>query len=86
MNHELNIDVIFPIRDKSSAELMTLKAKCLHQAGVIGDHEEALVLRKAAEALTALASDRDLISAGRDVCVYGVKAYARRRSVYGFAA
>jgi hypothetical protein len=48
------MELIFPIRDEPSAQLMTLKAECLHSAGLISKNEERAVLGKAAKALTAL--------------------------------
>ena len=80
MHRSLDIDLIFPIRDKSSAQLMALKARCLHEAGVIGGSEKDEVLRKAAMVLTAPDCDRELVSAGRDVSVYGLKAYSHQGS------
>ena len=35
MRHELNIDLIFPIKDEISAALMCLKAELLFEAGII---------------------------------------------------
>ena len=52
MRLPLTIEVIFPIRDGPSARLMSLKAECLHIAGVISEHEEQAVLQRAAEVLT----------------------------------
>jgi hypothetical protein len=57
MHRSLTLDVIFPIRDKPSAQLMALKAECLHRAGVISATEQQAVLGKAAKAL--MASDYD---------------------------
>ena len=51
MRRPLTMEVIFPIRDESSARLMTFKAKCLHMAGVISEHEEQAVLGRAAKVL-----------------------------------
>ena len=45
------MQVIFPIRDEPSARLMTLKAECLHMAGVISEQEEQAVLGRAAKVL-----------------------------------
>ena len=53
MHLSINMELIFPIRDEPSARLMTLKAECLHVAGVISEHEEQAVLGRAAKALTA---------------------------------
>ena len=47
------MELIFPIRDEPSARLMSLKAKCLHMAGVISEREEKAVLARAAKALAA---------------------------------
>ena len=48
MRHDLNFDLVFPIKDEVSAWLMCLKAEALHEAGIIvaeemgnsGRHEE----------------------------------------------
>jgi hypothetical protein len=53
MHRSLDMELIFPIRDKPSAQLMSLKAECLHHAGLISKSEERAVLGKAAKALTA---------------------------------
>jgi hypothetical protein len=53
MHRLLDMELIFPIRDEPSAQLMSLKAECLYIAGVISKCEEQLVLGKAAKALTA---------------------------------
>ena len=45
------MEQIFPIRDEPSARLMSLKAECLHMAGVISEHEEQTVLGRAAKVL-----------------------------------
>jgi hypothetical protein len=47
------MESIFPIRDGPSAQFMSLKAECLHSAGLISKSEERAVLGKAAKALTA---------------------------------
>jgi len=39
MQHALDLELIFPIRDRPSAELMGLKADCLCRAGVIGERD-----------------------------------------------
>ena len=51
MHRPLTMELIFPIRDEPSARLMTLKAKCLHMAGVISEHEKQAVLGRAAKVL-----------------------------------
>jgi hypothetical protein len=43
----LDLDLIFPIRDVASADLMKLKANCLWSAGIIDDGERELVHRRA---------------------------------------
>jgi hypothetical protein len=53
MHISLDMELIFPIRDEPSAQLMSLKAECLHSAGLISKSEERAVLGKAAKALTA---------------------------------
>ena len=53
MHRSLDMELIFPIRDEPSAQLMSLKAACLHFAGLISKNEERAVLGKAAKALTA---------------------------------
>jgi len=53
MHRHLTMELIFPIRDEPSARLMSLKAKCLHMAGVISEREEQAVLGRAAKALMA---------------------------------
>ena len=53
MHRSLDMELIFPIRDEPSAQLMSLKAECLQSAGLISKSEERAVLGKAAKALTA---------------------------------
>ncbi len=53
MYRSLDMELIFPIRDKPSAQLMSLKAECLQSAGLISKSQERAVLGKAAKALTA---------------------------------
>jgi len=53
MRRALDMELIFPIRDEPSAQLMSLKAECLHTAGLISKSEALAVLGKAAKALTA---------------------------------
>jgi hypothetical protein len=44
---QFNFELIFPIRDVPSAELMTLKAACLWNAGVIDARQKKLVEERA---------------------------------------
>ena len=37
MQDNLNIPLIFPIKDTASAALMLIKADCLHKAGIIDE-------------------------------------------------
>ena len=53
MHRPLTMELIFPIKDEPSARLMSLKAECLHTAGVISEREEQAVLGRAAKALAA---------------------------------
>jgi hypothetical protein len=69
MQRRLTMELIFPIRDEPSARLMSLKAKCLHQAGVISAREERAVLGRAAKALTASACMR-AVSGQRKTAAY----------------
>ena len=46
-----DLDLIFPIRDVASAELMLLKATCLWNAGIIDDRQRKLVQQRAARFL-----------------------------------
>jgi pimeloyl-ACP methyl ester carboxylesterase len=48
---QLDLDLIFPIRDVPSAELMTLKAVCLWNAGVIDARQRKLVDQRAQQFL-----------------------------------
>jgi hypothetical protein len=48
---QLDIDLIFPIRDAASAELMTLKAACLWNAGVIDARQKKMVELRARKLL-----------------------------------
>ena len=43
MRHARDIEVIFPIKDATSAALMVIKADCLHKAGIISDREKEWV-------------------------------------------
>ena len=51
MRHDLNIDLIFPMKDDVSAWLMCLKAEMLYQAGIIDTNELNAVLERAAAVL-----------------------------------
>jgi hypothetical protein len=44
---QLDLELIFPIRDLPSAELMTLKAACLSDAGVIDTRQRKIVEQRA---------------------------------------
>jgi hypothetical protein len=44
---QLDLDLVFPIRDLASAELMRVKAACLLHAGVIDDAQREIVERRA---------------------------------------
>jgi hypothetical protein len=48
MRDDLNIDLIFPIRDDVSAGLMCVKAELLYDAGVISAKELNVVIGRAA--------------------------------------
>jgi hypothetical protein len=48
---QLDLDLIFPIRDVPSAELITLKAVCLWNAGVIDARQRKLVEQRAQQFL-----------------------------------
>jgi hypothetical protein len=54
MRHELNIDLVFPIKDEVSAWLMCLKAESLYEAGIIDTDELSAVLERAAAVLDQL--------------------------------
>ena len=47
MRRDLNMDLIFPIRDEPSAWLMSLKADCLYKAGVLSESEKQAVHERA---------------------------------------
>ena len=51
MRDDLNIDLVFPIRDDVSAGLMCLKAELLYDAGVISAKELKVVIERAAAAI-----------------------------------
>ena len=42
-----DIELIFPIKDAASAGLMTIKADCLHKAGIINEAEKQHVHSRA---------------------------------------
>ena len=46
MEFALDLELIFPIKDKPSASFMGLKADCLRKAGVIGEREKQWVQAK----------------------------------------
>jgi hypothetical protein len=48
MRDDLNIDLVFPIRDDGSAELMCVKAELLYDAGIIAASEWKVVIGRAA--------------------------------------
>jgi hypothetical protein len=54
MRHELDIDLIFPIKDEISAALMCLKAELLFEAGIIDADEMSAVIERAAAVLDQL--------------------------------
>jgi hypothetical protein len=51
MGHDLDIDLIFPIKDDVSAWIMYLKAELLFEAGVIDSDELSAVLQRVAATL-----------------------------------
>ena len=51
MRHDLNSDLIFPVKDEISAWLMCVKAETLYQAGIIDTNELNAVLERAAAVL-----------------------------------
>jgi hypothetical protein len=51
MQHDLNIDLVFPIKDDVSAWLMRLKAEALYEEGIIDTEELNAVLERAAAVL-----------------------------------
>jgi hypothetical protein len=55
MRHELNIALVFPIKDEISAWLMCVKAEMLFEAGIIDSDELSAVLQRAAAVLEAAA-------------------------------
>ena len=48
MHDDLNIDLVFPIRDDVSAGLMCVKAELLYDAGIINASELNVVIGRAA--------------------------------------
>jgi hypothetical protein len=51
MRHDLNIDLIFPMKDEVSAWLMCVKAETLYQADIIDTNELNAVFERAAAIL-----------------------------------
>ena len=51
MGQDLDIDLIFPIKDEVSAWVMYLKAELLFEAGVIDSDELSAVLQRVAATL-----------------------------------
>jgi hypothetical protein len=51
MRADLDMELIFPIIDEASANLMLVKATCLLQAGVISAADASAVFRRASEIL-----------------------------------
>ena len=51
VRYDLNIDLIFPMKDEVSAWLMCVKAETLYQAGIIDTDELNAVLERAAAVL-----------------------------------
>ena len=48
---DLDIDLIFPMKDEVSAWLMCIKAELLFEAGIIDDNEMSAVFERAAAVL-----------------------------------
>jgi hypothetical protein len=46
MIRDLDLELVFPVRDRPSALLMELKADCLHMAGIINEQEKRWVTSK----------------------------------------
>jgi hypothetical protein len=53
MREDLNIDLVFPIRDDVSAGLMCVKAELLYDAGIISASELNVVIERAAAIVEA---------------------------------
>jgi len=51
MRRDLDIDLVFPIKDEVSSWLMCLKAEALCEAGIIDTDEMSAVLERAAAVL-----------------------------------
>ena len=51
MRRDLDIDLIFPMKDEVSAWLMCIKAELLFEAGIIDSDEISVVLQRAAAVL-----------------------------------
>jgi hypothetical protein len=58
MHDDLNIDLVFPIRDDVSAGLMCVKAELLYDAGIINARNLNVVIRRAAAMIGACAKAR----------------------------
>jgi hypothetical protein len=65
MRDELEIDLIFPIKDEVSAWLMCVKAELLCEAGVIDTDELNAVLARAAEVIDS-AADKPAVAGSTD--------------------
>jgi hypothetical protein len=46
MHRELDMEIIFPIKDAGSAALMAVKADCLRRAGIISEQQKQFVESK----------------------------------------
>ena len=53
MHHDLNMEVIFPVKDEPSAWFMSIKAECLREAGLISECTKEVVLARASKFLVA---------------------------------
>lgn len=51
MHRDLNMELIFPVKDGASAWLMSLKAECLREAGVISEGKKQVILARASKFL-----------------------------------
>ena len=71
----LDLELIFPIRDIASADLMMLKASCLWNAGIIDDRQRELVQRQAERFLP-----RDMATAAPWVSGFGASSFELRGS------
>jgi hypothetical protein len=59
LRHNLNMDLVFPIRDEISAWLMCLKAELLYDAGIISDAELDSVIERVAAAIAGVVTVRE---------------------------